>query len=142
MSIDKERESLAAKFERHAAEEDKILAEYRVLSEKLGKSSAGMIVNQILAEEEMHHALLRTMAQWLRESPRLAVRPGADRPELLRLTQELQAREQQAIETCRNLKPTVSKANEDVIGCLLDAMALDSEKHHRLLTTVEKMLKD
>jgi hypothetical protein len=141
VSSDKERESLAAKFDGHADEEGKILGEYRALSDKLGNSSAGMLVNQILTEEEVHHLLLRTMAKWLRESPPTAIPQAANRTELLRLTQELQTHEEETIDACRNLKSRVSKAGEGLIESLLDAMVLDSEKHHRLLVAVEKMLK-
>ena len=64
-----ERELLAAKFDDHAEEEGKILAEYRVLSDKLGRSAVGVLIDMILTEEEIHHLLLRTTAKWLREPP-------------------------------------------------------------------------
>jgi hypothetical protein len=143
VSNDSERESLAAKFERHADEEGRILAQYRALAEKLGNSSAGSLVSHILTEEELHHLLLRTLAQWLRERPNGAADaiPGdADRAELLRLTRTLQRHEQETIATCRGAKSALFGDSADLLGTLLDALVLDGEKHHRLLAAVERLL--
>ena len=142
MTSNKDLESLAATFERHAEEEGKILAEYRTLAEKLGDSDAGFLVDQILTEEEMHHLLLRTMAKWLRERPaneKRTVPAQANRAELLRLTQTLRQHEQETVTASRSLKAGLSPS--DLLGTLLEAMALDSEKHHRLLLAVEELLK-
>lgn len=144
MGITTERESLAVQFERHADEEGKILTEYRALSEKLGNSSAGNLVSHILTEEELHHLLLRTLAKWMRESPteqERAIPRDANRAELLRLTQMLQKHELETIDACRGVKSELPGESADLLGALLDALVLDSEKHHRLLDAVEKMLK-
>jgi hypothetical protein len=144
MSSDKERESLAATFERHADEEGKILTEYRALSEKLGDSSAGNLVSHILTEEELHHLLLRTLAKWMRERPteqERAIPRSANRAELLRLTQMLQKHELETIEACRGMKSALPGESAELLGALLDAMMLDSDKHHRLLDAVAKLLK-
>ena len=144
MSSDTERESLAAKFERHADEEGKILAEYRALSGKLGNSSAGNLVSHILTEEELHHLLLRTLAKWMRERPteqERAVPPDANRAELFRLTQKLQKHELETIDACRGAKSQLSGESAELLGTLLDALVLDSEKHHLLLAAVEQLLK-
>lgn len=144
MSGQADRESLATNFERHADEEGKILTEYRALSEKLGSSSAGNLVSHILTEEELHHLLLRTLAQWMREpdtEQARAVPPDANRAELLRLTRKLQKHELETIESCRAAKSRLSGETAELLGTLLEAMVLDSEKHHRLLGAVETMLK-
>ncbi|MFI5393947.1 MAG: hypothetical protein ACHQ9S_00315 [Candidatus Binatia bacterium] len=143
MNSKNERESLAATFDRHAAEEGKILAEYRTLSEKLGDSPAGFLVNHILTEEEMHHLLLTTVAKWLREHPsnqERVVPPGVNIAELHRLTQTLRKHETETIEACRQLKSQLPSADGDLLGTLLDVVMSDSEKHHRLLSSVEKMI--
>jgi hypothetical protein len=140
-----ERASLAAQFERHADEEGKILTEYRVLSEKLGNSSAGNLVSHILTEEELHHLLLRTLAKWMRDASteqERAVPPDADRAELLRLTQALRKHELETIDACRGTKSRLSGASDALLGILLDAMVMDSEKHHRLLGAVEQLLNE
>jgi len=140
--MEREQELLAAKFDHHAQEEGKILAQYRVLAEKLGDSSAGLLVSHILTEEEMHHLLLSTMAKWLREirtRQERAVPEGANRAELLRMTRELKQHERETINACRSLKAELSGGDGDLLGTLLDAMVLDSEKHHRMLMAVEKL---
>jgi hypothetical protein len=138
-----DRKSLAARFERHADEESKILAQYRVLSEKLGDSDLGSLVSHILTDEELHHLLLRTMGQWLREpaAPAGTLPPEATRAELLRLTQTLRQHEEETIDACSKLQEQLGGQGEDLILTLLDAMVLDSEKHRQLLAVVEKMLK-
>src|SRR5512146_604002 len=102
-------ESLADEFERHADLEGHILAEYRVLADDLGDSAAGVLVNQILTDEEIHHLLLRTMAGWLRAqsvgADTMTVPPAANRSELLRRTRMLQEHERETIEACRELQP-------------------------------------
>jgi hypothetical protein len=60
VSSDTERESLAAKFEHHADEEGKILAEYRVLSEKLGDSDLGRTAGTLVAEGAQRHEAATT----------------------------------------------------------------------------------
>lgn len=143
MTNNNDLESLAATFHLHAEEEGKILAEYRKLAEKLGDSTVGFLVDHILTEEEMHHFLLRTMAKWLRErSAKLegALPPDADRAELLRLTQDLRRHEEETIATCRDLQSRLPKEHRILLGIMLDVVVLDSEKHHRLLRAVEKMI--
>ena len=140
-----DRESLAAKFDYHADEEGKLLAEYRTLAEALGNSSAGNLVSHILTDEEMHHLLLRTLAQWMRERPteqERAVPATADRAALLRLTRGLQEHERTTIGACRAVQEKLTGHDAALLGALLDAMVLDSEKHARLLGAVEQMLKD
>jgi hypothetical protein len=143
MGSKEEREKLAAKFERHADEEGKILAQYRILSEQLGDSAAGTLVSHILTEEELHHLLLHTMAKWLREpaaGPADAVPASANRPELLRVTRTLRQHERETIDACRRLKSQLSAPSAGLLGTLLEAMILDSEKHHRLLEAAEKLI--
>lgn len=138
-----ERESLAATFDRHADEESKILAEYRILAEKLGDSVVGFLVDQILTEEEMHHLLLRTIAKWLRTHPagaKAAVPPDANAAEILRLTRNLRQHEQETISACKNLKSRLSAEQDQLLTLLLEVMGLDSEKHHKMLLTVEQMM--
>ncbi len=138
------RESLAGAFERHAEEEAKILAQYRTLADKLGQSPAKFLINLILTEEELHHELLRATGKWLREntvaegSP---MRPGGSADELVRRTEELQHHEKDTIEACRSLRSDLSGTGGELLGSVLDVMAMDSEKHHRLLTTVLKLIK-
>jgi hypothetical protein len=139
------RESLAATFERHAEEEGKILAQYRTLVERLTDNNpARFLIKLILTEEELHHELLRTTAKWFREHSgreRSAIPSGANADELLRRTEQLQDHEKDTIEACRRLRSRLSDTGGELLSSVLDIMAMDSEKHHRLLTTVQKMIK-
>jgi hypothetical protein len=53
----------------------------------------------------------------------------------------LQEHEKQTVEACRDLNSRLSGADAELIETLLDALALDSEKHHRLLSAVEKLIR-
>ena len=142
MANDEIRESLAASFEQHANEEGRILETYRELAEKLGEDALGSLVSHILTEEELHHLLLRTMASWLREPPARGptARHTVDRPKLLQLTRQLRQHERETIDSCHALRSRIPEEGGTVTPALLEAMALDSEKHHRLLGAVEAML--
>ncbi len=138
------RETLAATFERHAEEESKILTRYRTLAEKLGDSPARFLIKLILTEEELHHELLRATAKWLREhslAEERTIPPGGSADELLRRTEQLQRHEEETIEACRTLRSDLSGTGGELLASVLDIMSMDSEKHHRLLTTVQKMIK-
>lgn len=138
-----EREALAAEFDRHVEEEDEILKQYHALSDKLSEGPLSVLVNHIVTDEEMHHFLLRTMADWLRTPPAPDAgrsEPGLDREAILRHTRDLREHEKKTIETCRELKTRLSGEDRELFVTILDAIAFDSEKHHRLLSAVEKMI--
>jgi hypothetical protein len=138
-----ERETLAAEFDRHVAEEDEILKEYRTLSDKLTEGPLRVLVDHIVTEEEMHHFLLRTLSDWLRTPPapsRSLTDHGLDRDAIMRYTTALQDHETKTIEACRSLRSRLSSDEGEIFEALLDAIALDSEKHYRLLTTLGKMI--
>lgn len=142
MAGDDLRAELATSFDRHANEEGRILETYRELSERLGEDALGSLVSHILTEEELHHLLLRTMAGWLREPAGSRDMPPhtTDRPKLLALTRELRKHERETIDACHGLKSQIPESGGTVMRALLEAMALDSEKHDRLLGAVEAML--
>jgi hypothetical protein len=143
MEDNDQRELLAARFDRHVDEEGRILGEYRVLSERLDSDSPiGFLIDLILTEEELHHLLLRTMAAWLRSPPTRDQGVAAKaviRDDLLGYTRRLQQHERETIDACRELKPQLPEEDRAVLESLLDSVVLDSEKHHRLLSAVEKL---
>jgi hypothetical protein len=138
-----DRESLAAELERHMAEEGEILREYRALSDKLAEGPVSFLIDRIVTDEEMHHFLLHTLSDWLRTPPTPGESPaaqGVDRDAILRHTRLLKEHEKQTIKDCRDLISRLSGEEGELFETLLDAVALDSEKHHRLLSAVEKLL--
>jgi hypothetical protein len=103
-----------------------------------------MLVNHILTDEEIHHLLLRTMATWLRApaaAATTAIPAGTNCDELLNLTTLLQRHERETIETCNALQPRLIGESAELMNTLLEIMVLDSEKHQRLLSAVEKLLR-
>lgn len=141
----REREGFAESLERHAETEGGILEEYRALSEKIADGPVAMLVDLILTEEEQHHFLLRSMAKRLREP----LRPRAgeelswvvDRVDVARHAEKLRRHERETIEACRQLKTGLPAEDAEFFDALLDAIILDSEKHDRLLSAVERMIK-
>lgn len=145
MANDNEREVLAGEIEKHVAEEERILTEYHALSESLPDGLLRVLVNHIVTEEKMHHFLLRTLVEWLRESPIATTgisKPSVDLDALLARTRTLREHERDTIEACRSLRFELSDEAEEVLEVLLGVIALDSEKHHRLLSLVESQIGD
>jgi len=138
-----DREALAAVLDLHVLEESAILQDYRVLSDKLTDGPLRVLVDHVVTEEEMHHFLLRTLCDWLRApvSPveSLSVQ-GLDRDAILRQTEALKQHERQTAEACRELKGRIGDADHELFETILEAVALDSEKHHLLLTAVERLV--
>lgn len=141
MTKDSERESVAAELDRHAEEETRILGQYRALSEQLEDGPASFLIDHILTEEELHHFLLMSLAKWLRDPPLERAAPeGELRHQLLQRTRELQQHERETIDTCRDLKTRLPTEDGELLTAVVDAITLDSEKHHRLLAAVAALL--
>ena len=91
----------------------------------------------------MHHFLLRTLSDWLHDPPapgeNLATL-GIDREEVLSCTRMLQEHEKKTILECRALQSRLSGEPGDLFETLLEAIALDSEKHQLLLAAVERLV--
>lgn len=143
MAEESEREAIAAVFDDHADEEAKILDQYRALSEHLEDGPMAFIIGHILTEEELHHFLLINLAKWLRyplAGEASAGPEGELRQDLIWRTRKLQEHERETVEACRRLKSQLSGEEGDLLGTLLDAMALDSKKHELLLAAVARMM--
>jgi rubrerythrin len=143
MDRDEQRAALASEFERHAAEEEEILEEYHELLDRLPQGPLSILVNQIATEEEMHHFLLSTLTEWLRAPVGPDPAPeelGMDSEKALAQTRALRKHEQTTIEACGELKSQLSGDEGEILEAFLDVLITDSKKHHRLLTTLEKVL--
>jgi rubrerythrin len=138
-----DREALAAELERHVAEEGDALQAYRVLSDRLTGGALRALVDHIVTEEEMHHFLLRTLCDWLRTPPSSEsglAGSGFDAAALRDQTRSLMEHERHTVETCRALQQRLSGADAELLDALLEAVALDSCKHERLLQALERLL--
>ena len=142
MTSDSRREALAEEIERHIGAEEAILTEYHVLVDQLPEGPLSILINQITTEEEMHHFLLSTLAEWLRSEP--DTDPGSlleniDRSAIAERARMLQDHEQATIDACSELKLQVQDEPEELLEALLDVLILDSRKHHRLLAALDRI---
>jgi hypothetical protein len=143
MASDSEREAVAAELDRHADEEMEIVRQYCDLSEHLEDGPMSFLIEHILTEENIHHYLLRSLASWLRDplaGGESAGPQGEIRDELLRHTRALQEHERESIDACKSLKSQLPREEGQLLGTVLDAMAMDCAKHHMLLSVVAKMM--
>jgi hypothetical protein len=143
VTTESHRNALADEFERHMAVEDAILKSYHSLVDRLPDGPLSILVNHIATEEEMHHFLLGTLADWLRSPPLMGeeeVALGADRETVAGQARLLKEHETETIDACKKLKEEVSGVDGDLFEVLLDVLILDSQKHHRLLSALEKLV--
>jgi rubrerythrin len=143
LSPDKQREICAACLDQHVETESAIMEEYRALAGPIESGPIRFLIDFILHDEERHHGLLRMMAKYLRiKNRRKNELPWViDREELTRHMEKLRDHEQETITACRDLKSQLPPDESEFFGALLDAIILDSEKHHRLLLAVERLAK-
>jgi len=142
MNDESSRAALADEIERHIGAEEAILAEYHELVDQLPEGPLSVLVNQISTEEEMHHFLLSTLAEWLRAEP--GEEPGdglagADRRAIAERARLLQEHEQATIDACSDLKQRMNGEMQGLLEALLDVLILDSRKHHRLLAALDEI---
>jgi hypothetical protein len=139
------RNALAEEIERHIDAEDAILKEYHVLVDQLPEGPLSILINQVTTEEEMHHFLLSTLVDWLRrevDSERGGSLPEADRAAIADRARLLQDHEQATIDACSELKQSLGAESDELIEALLDVLILDSRKHHRLLSALDRLASD
>ena len=142
MNSDNRREDLASEIERHIEAEEAVLKEYHVLVDQLPEGPLSILINQVATEEEMHHFLLSTLAEWLRSEPNGASNGAlvaADRQAIADRARLLQEHEQATIDACSELKQRMSGESDELIEALLDVLILDSRKHHRLLAALDRI---
>jgi len=142
VNSDNRREALADEIERHIGAEEKILQEYHVLVDQLPEGPLSILVNQITTEEEMHHFLLSTLAEWLRSDPEPSssnLLADVDRSAIADRARLLQDHEQATIDACTELKQKIQDEPDELLEALLDVLILDSQKHHRLLTALDRI---
>jgi rubrerythrin len=142
LTADKRREICAATLDQHVESESGIMEEYRKLAGPIESGPARFLLDLILHDEERHHGLLRMMAKYLRIKNRHknALPWVIDPHELARHMQKLQEHERETIAACRTLKSETPAEESEFFSALLDALILDSEKHERLLSAIERIV--
>lgn len=142
---------LLQSVERHIELEAGALGQYEYLRTASGDPVVALVMQLILEDEERHHGLLKRMASTLRDTldwthSAEALPKGLDTvtdaaPEdLAKIAHELIDEEKTGAQALRNLAQRERGLDSGLDSLLLEMMALDSDKHARLLQFVQRRL--
>ncbi len=143
-------EWLLEAVERHASAEQDALAEYEFVAEASADPVIALVMRLILEDEERHHGLLRRMETTLRDTLNWTHSPAAlpetslpQQPlsrDLVAITRNLVDEERTGARMMRNLAEQEKGIDAGLDSLLLEMMAMDSDKHARLLQFVQHRL--
>jgi hypothetical protein len=132
---------LVEAFDAHVAAEADTLAAYRHLAQSADPVAA-MLIRLVLEDEQRHHAVqqqiaarLRDALQWTHSPEALPIdghvtgEPAATTEALMRFIQH----EQQSASYFREVAERNADLYNGLVSVLLETMAMDSEKHERIL---------
>jgi rubrerythrin len=143
-------EWLLEAVERHATAEQDALAEYEFVAKASADPVIALVMRLILDDEERHHGLLRRIEATLRDAlnwthspsalpePTLPQQPIAR--DLVAITRALVEEERTGARMMRDLAQREKGIDAGLDSLLLEMMAMDSEKHARLLQFVQQRL--
>jgi len=136
--------------EHHASAEADALVQYEQLAESSGDPVVALVMRLILDDEQRHHGLLKRIEASLRDalywshSPTsLPASPTPQQPlqtDLAAIARVLVAEEHTGAHKMRELAEHERDISGGLHSLLLEMMAMDSEKHARLLQFVENRL--
>ena len=143
-------ERLLRAVDTHAAAEQEALGQYEYLAETSGDPVIALVMRLILDDEVRHHGLLHRMATTLRDAlewtssaaalPKAGTAqepvPGA----FVGLARSLIEEERTGARHLRRLAEQEKDINGGLDSLLLEMMAMDSDKHARLLQFVQRRL--
>jgi len=143
-------EWLLEAVERHANAEQDALAEYAFVAEASADPVVALVMQLILEDEERHHGLLRRIEATLRDALNWTHSPSAlpiaaipQQPvarDLVAITRGLVDEERSGARMMRELAHGEKGIDMGLHSLLLEMMAMDSEKHARLLQFVQRRL--
>jgi hypothetical protein len=143
-------EWLLSAVEHHASAEADALVQYEQLAESSGDPVIALVMRLILDDEQRHHGLLKRIEASLRDalywshSPAsLPTPPTTHQPlhaDLAAVARGLIAEEYAGAHTMRGLAEQEKGIGGGLHSLLLEMMAMDSEKHARLLHFVHDRL--
>ena len=143
-------EWLLEAVERHASAEQDALAEYEFVAEASADPVIALVMRLILEDEERHHGLLRRIEATLRDAlnwthspaalPEVALPQQPLSRDLVAITRNLVDEERTGARMMRNLAEQEKGIDAGLDSLLLEMMAMDSEKHARLLEFVQRRL--
>jgi hypothetical protein len=145
-------EWLVDAVERHAQAESDALEQYEYLGTASGDPVIALVMRLILEDEERHHGLLKRIEASLRDALNWTHSPNAlpdDVPdqasvspsELAQMTRELINEEHTGARYIRDLAHKEKGIDGGLHSLLLEMMAMDSEKHARMLQFVQERLR-
>ncbi len=136
--------------DRHASLEVEALGQYEHLAQASGDPVIALVMHLILEDEERHHGLLRRISSTLRDAlnwthspdalPRATTPPEATDEDLPALARALIDEEKTGAQALRSLAQREKGLGGGLDSLLLEMMAMDSEKHARLLHFVQRRL--
>jgi hypothetical protein len=136
--------------ERHASAEANALSEYEFLAQASGDPVIALVMRLILEDEERHHGLLRRIEATLRDAlnwthspsslPTSSVPQQPISRDLVAITGTLVDEERSGAKFMRDLAQREKDIDAGLHSLLLEMMAMDSEKHARLLQFVRQRL--
>jgi len=143
-------EWLLEAVERHARAEQDALDEYAFVAEASADPVIALVMRLILDDEERHHGLLRRIEATLRDALNWTHSPSAlpvaaipQQPvarDLVAITRALVQEEHTGARMMRDLAQREKGIDAGLHSLLLEMMAMDSEKHARLLQFVQQRL--
>jgi rubrerythrin len=136
--------------ERHAKAEQQALDQYEYIGSTSGDPVIALVMRLILEDEERHHGLLKRMqaslsdALYWTDSPEALPKTGtpsqAVASDLAKTVHELVEEEHTGARYVQQLAREQKGIDGGLHSLLLDMMAMDSEKHARLLQFVQHRL--
>jgi hypothetical protein len=143
-------EWLLESIERHAAAEADSLALYEQIRQESGDPVVALVMGLILEDEERHHGLLRRIEaslrdalNWTHSASALPAAPPPGTPQaraLAAVARDLVAEERTGAHAMHELARSEKGIDAGLDSLLLEMMAMDSEKHARLLEFVRDRL--
>jgi rubrerythrin len=136
--------------ERHALAEEESLEQYRYISQASGDPVVSLVMRLILEDEQRHHGLLKRMEASLRDAldwshssnalPASAAPQVPVAPNLAEAVAYLIDEEHTGARYMRQIASAEASISAGLHTLLLEMMAMDSEKHARLLQFVRDRL--
>jgi hypothetical protein len=142
-------ERLLHAVDTHAAAEADALGQYEYLATASGDPVIALVMRLILDDEVRHHGLLHRMAATLRDALEWTTSPealpkGAPQARVsgpfVTLARSLIEEERTGARALRHLAEQEKDINGGLDSLLLEMMAMDSDKHARLLQFVQHRL--
>jgi rubrerythrin len=134
--------------ESHISAEAASIQTYHRLVRQTSDPFIRVVMDLLIQDEARHHALPRQIAEnlraeltWSPESPPSLTdeAPDADGPTAVEV-RGLEAEERRGAEELRDLAQRQRRGDAELVCLLLEAMAMDSDKHARLLSFVARRL--